>query len=392
MADYSGTQSKMAFKKDRGLYGLGPAISYPQTPGGTDMAAGHQIPFSSESLNKNQERAPDDSLVGSGATPSPDIVKYSLGGGQSSKFRWRGLERLFFCGMGYENPNDSPATIVVGAYAHLFEIDHALADQPWDSGELDGYTPPSSNDRKVRRGQLGVHKGVDDWVYYSAFVNGFTVSGSPSDGGMVEFEMMPYDRLRGSYNNGNWALPSGPTSRVLFENITVSLGARSGGEGGLTDIRVNKFELRTANNLDDGDQTTESGKHIEIPVRTDKAMVSVVLELPRFQDTDDAMLDNFDLDTELALKIVCDGPEIGATGENHKWGFFLSSVYPAPAMYEYPVSGPGAIRGKWELNAYEVTGTDIFATNHYNSITTLKNSPLKITCHNADSTNYLLEE
>jgi hypothetical protein len=391
MAEYSGVISKMAFKKDRGLYGAGPDIAYPQTPGSTDMAAGHQLPFSSESLKNGLEKSDDDSLIGTGAYPTSDIVKHALGGGFSGKFRWRGLERLFLCGMGYENPNDSPTQLAVGAECHLFEIDHNLSDAAWSSDELDGYTPPSSNDRKVRRGQLGVYKGADDWVFYSSFVNAITISGTPADGVMAEFELVPYAMLRDDYNHDNWTLPTGVTTRILFDAVTVSLGTRAGGEGSLTDLRVNKFEIKIQNNLDSGDQTTESGKYIEQPLRSDLAKVMVTLELPRYNTGDDALLDQFDADTELALKIVCDGAQIGSTGYYRKWGFFMSSVRPAASMYDYPVDGPGAVRGKYELEAHQVTGTDIFAANHYNSITTVKDSALKIVTHNEDTTNYLLE-
>jgi len=77
MPDATGTLSKAAFVKDKGL---NPALGYGVAPGATDLAAGNQIPFTQEGLTKSLTRARDESLVGSQATPAAPIIATPVSG------------------------------------------------------------------------------------------------------------------------------------------------------------------------------------------------------------------------------------------------------------------------------------------------------------------------
>lgn len=398
MTDFGGQNAKAAFKKDRGLYGAGPAIAYPQVPGATDMSTGHQVAFLNDGLASKRERTSDDSLVGSGSQPVPDIFRKLGEGPLNANLRWRGLERIFLCAMGFEcapATNASPALLATGAYRHLFEIDESLVDEPWSSGDerASGF---NSNDRKVRRGQLGIFKGNEDWVFYSVFVNKLTISATPNEGVRVSVDFIAYDRVKGSYNHGNWTLPAGPVSRALFSQAVVRLGIRSGGEAGLVDPIVSKWELSIDNKLSAEDQSSVTGKNIEIPVRTEPVEVTLKLERPRYTDRglgDSAWFALFDADVELAASIVITGPTIGVTAFSHRFGFFMTSVKIGSESFEPNVQGPGSLRNSWSLQAYsrDPATTDIFAASRYSGISLLKNSALVMTIDNADSTNYLLE-
>lgn len=399
MADFGGWTAKAAFKKDRGLYGAGPAIAYPQVPGATDMAATHQFAFSQEALSAGRERQPDTSLVGTGSQLPPDVTRKNASGSISGKFRYRGLERLIMCAMGFEcapAANASPATLVAGAYRHLFEIDDTLVDEPWSSGDerAAGF---NSNDRKVRRGQLAIFKGSEDWNYYSVFVNKMTITGTPNDGITYAFDLLIYDRLRGSYNHANWTLPAGPTTRALFHQAAVRLGFRSGGEAGTQEVYASKWELTVDNRGSAEDQSTATGLYGEIPVRTDAATVMLKFERPRYTDRglgDPNWIAVIESDTELCAKIDITSPTlIGATAKPYHWGFYMTSLKQSSDSIEPNIDGPGPLRNSWTLQAFsrDPATTDVFAAGNYSGISLLKYSPLIVTCDNADAGNYLLE-
>jgi len=390
--DYSGIYSKVAIIKERGLYGGGPVIVYPEVPGATLLGAGHQVPYKNETLTRTDEREPNQNLTGVGVQLPPDIVKVTSAGGLSLDMHYRYYERLFMGGMGFEHPDDSPATIVAGAHCHVFEEDHSLMDQAWSSGDERAPGAWSSNDRKVRRYTVGVFKGDEDWVYYGCFVNSFTISGTPK---LVEaqVELIPYARVRGSYNSSNWTMPSVIQARTLFPQSEVRMGLRVSGEGGLGIMRVNKFELKHDNKLKADDQTNESGLYIEQPMRGEQSETTFNLEFPRYGDGDSGVLDIIDasVGVDLAAKLELIGAEIASTGEYHKWGFYMSNIRPAESPYEAPVDGAGPIQKKFNFKAYRPQGTDIFAANNYNGVTLLKDSPLVVVCQNDENVNYLLE-
>lgn len=395
--DALGILSKCAFKKDRGLYGAGPAVAYPETPGATSLAATHMVPFLSESISEAVERMLDQSLVGSGRELPADIIARDFSGSLETNLRYIGLERLMMCLMGFESPDTSGGSPdqlgATAAYAHLFEMDESIQDQSWNTVEVGSYSPPSVNDRKVRRGMLGFFKEYPtggDHVYYSCMVNKLTISGTPSEV-KCSWEIIPYARIKGSYNHANWTLPTGTVSTSIFHNGTIKMGTRAGGAGGLATIAPSEFELVIDNGLEASIRTVESGEFIIQPVRSAMRSVSGKFTFPRYDSTLETMIyAGHDLDTEYATYLEFEGPVI-VSPYNHLIGLYMTSIHLANP--KSPIDSPGAINTEFEyVAARPGASADIFvAGGQYGSITLKKNSELCVVMRNQFTTNYLIE-
>jgi hypothetical protein len=280
----------------------------------------------------------------------------------------------------------SPTAEKYNAAAHIFEGDNTIQDEAWNG--TDGRNPGfHANDRKIRRGLFGIDKQVNNFVFGSSFINKLTLSGNPQEVNLT-VDLISYDQKRGAYNSAAWTLPSGSTAQVLFQQLEVKLGLRSGGEGALTTIRPSSFELSIDNKLKGDDQTTESGVLIEQPVRDGFRETMLKLELPRYSV--DTWPVYFDLDSELAGKLVFTGPTIaGVSGSSYLWGFFMSSLrFSADTIN---VAGPGRLPEAIELYAEKPVTTDIFAAANYNSVALKKDSELVVKVQNEDPQNYLTE-
>jgi hypothetical protein len=465
MADALGTLAKAAIRKDRGLYGAGPGITFPDVPGGTDMATGHQVPFTSETLTKAIKRANDTSLVGAQGLPEAPIVEETAAGGLSCRARWRGQDRLFLFALGFEQPNGddgSPRLIGTGegtqvvtnttnatpivvtvtghgysdgdgvqiagvtgntaangdwaianttantfelidssgngahggsptaekfnAAHHLFEGDNHLQDLAWETedGRNPGFDPL---DRKVRRFQVGLDKGVSDHVFYSSFINKLTLSGNPNEVTLA-VELLSYNRVTGSYNSASWTLPLGSTAQVLFRQLEVQLGLRAAGAGALTVYRPNSFELAIDNGLKGDDQTTESGLNHEIPVRDGFRTTTLKLDFPRYSA--DTLGTAFDGDQEYAGQLEFTGPDLPSSGSTARlWGFYMSSLRFVSEGTN--IAGANRVPQSVEFVAEKPGGSDIFDATKYQSITTRKDSEIVIVTRSEDPQNYLTE-
>jgi len=388
MADALGILAKAAFKKDRGLYGAGPAIAYPEVPGAADLAATHMIPFSSESMTKPVESLKNVSLVGAGAQLPADRIKETVVGGVEGQLAYQGWERLMAIAMGFEPPDDSPATLAAGAYAHLFECDYDLQDMAWVATEDRAVNGWGATDRKVRRGQIGFCKQVTDWVFNSVMVNKVTISGNPSEI-KIAFELIGYDLYRGAYNSANWTLPAGSTALALFSQLVAKVGERAGGAGALTTFAPSSFEISINNNLKGDDQTTTSGVHIVQPVRAGMQEIAFKLEFPRYNSDLTSLAGWAELNTELAASLVFTGPQIAVTGFYHTWELYMSSVRAKiPAS---PINGPAPLTQSIEFEVHRPSGSDIFDAGSYHAIVTKKDSALVAIINDAFATNYSLE-
>lgn len=391
MADALGVLAKAAFKKDRGLYGAGPAIAYPQVLGASDMAATHMIPFSSETMTAGLDYLKDPRLVGAGAQLPADVISDKIAGGVEGPLAYQGWERLLQCALGYENPDASPVLLATGAYAHLFECAKDLQDEAWGSG--DDRTPGawSANDRKVRRGQIGFRKQVTDWVFGSSMVNKMTISGNPTDV-KIAFEMIGWDLYMGAYNSANWTLPVGKESLAIYPQLAVKVGTRAAGTAGLVTMGPSSFELSVNNNLKADDQTNTSGTHILQPCRGGMQEISLKLEFARYNSDLTALLGYADTGTELAASLVFTGPLIGVTAQYHSWQLFMSSIFAKNPIVS--ISGPGPLTTSLEFEVFRPSTTDMFnvvPATYYHSIPLKKDSALVACVHNGFATNYLLE-
>jgi hypothetical protein len=461
MPEAIGVLAKAAFRKDNGLT---PASTYGATPGGTDLGAGHQIPFTQEALTQALTRAMDPSLIGANAVPAAPVIAKPTTGPLTGRARWRGFERFFALALGFELPNGddgSPRLIGTGegtksvtgatnatpivvtvashgysngdgiqiasvggntaangdwkiaavttntfelvdssgnagytsggtaekynAAAHIIEGDDYLQDIAWEAA--DGRNPGfSATDKKVRRGQIGIAKQVSDWVYYSAYINKLTISGNPNEV-TVTVDFIFYDRVHGSYNSGSWTMLSGSTAQVLFQQLEVKLGTRSGGEGSMATVRPSSFELSIDNKLKGDDQTTESGVNIEPPVRDGFRETMLKLEFPRYSS--DLYMTTADIDSEMAGKLIFTGPTL-AGGQTYLWGFFMSSLRHIGAP-DASISGPGRVPQTLEFVAEKPGGSDIFDAGNYEGVALKKDSEIVIKVQNQDFGNYITE-
>lgn len=388
MPDSVGVLAKAAFRKDRGLYGGGPAITYPTVPGASELAATHQVPFSSESLTRNVQLLKSPALLGSAQAIPAGIVSKMFSGSMEGPLAWVGWERLLMAAFGYENPDSSPYTLAAGAYAHLFELDNDLQDQPWTSGDERAAGGWSASDRKVRRGMLGVSKQLEDWVFSSVMVSKVTVSGTPAES-KIALDLIPHGLYRGSYNSANWALPAGSVVPAMFSQLVVMMGTTAGGAGSMYAVYPSEFEITADLKLKGDDITTELAPSIVQPVRADMLDVGIKLTFPRYNTAATGLYTLLEANTEMAVSLILTGPQIAATGQYHKYRFYASSVrMKSPSGGQ--VQGPGALTFDVEMEAHR-PGTDIFAAGSYHSIPIKKDSPLKLIVQNAFATNYLLE-
>jgi hypothetical protein len=391
MSDALGTLAKAAFKKDRGLYGAGPAIAYPQVPGATDLGATHMIPFSSETMTTALEYLEDVRLIGAGGQLPADVISDKVLGGVEGPLAYQGWERLLMAALGYENPDASPVTLVSGAYAHLFECEYDLQDSAWNSGDDRIAGGWSANDRKVRRGQIGFRKQVTDWVFGSVFVNKMTLSGNPKEV-KIAFDLIGYDLYLGAYNSASWTLPAGSAALSIFPQLVVKVGTRAGGTAGLATMGSSSFELVVNNNLKADDQSNTSGTHILQPVRGGMQNISLKLDFPRYNTDLTNLIGYSDDNTELAASLAFTGPIIGVTAYNHMWNLFMSSL--RAKNPNVPITGPAPLTVAVEFDVSRPGGTDIFnavPATYYHSIALKKDSALVACIHNAFATNYLLE-
>ena len=389
MADFIGIQGTAAFAKDRGLYGAGPDIVYPDVPG-TTLGATHQLPFTSESLTEALEYEHDPALVGSGIAPPSSRVSESIKGTLEGHMRYRGWERLMCIACGFEQPDNSPAILgATSAMGHIFELDEAMQDQAWVAGDerTAGF---NAGDRKVRRGQIVIDKGqAYSHGFHSCMVDKFTLSGNPKEVG-IAFDIIGYDYAIGSYNAASWTLPAGGEYRALFQQATVYLGTRAAGYGALSEFKPSGFELALANNLKGDDITTGTAPNIVQPERSNFREVTFSLEFPRYS-ADQVTLEGYaGLDTELAGYLELVGPQIGATGYYLTWGFYMSSLHintTEPAN----VGGPGVLTWSCSMDAHRPGGSDIFVGNKHEGIALVKDGEMVVKCINEDTADYITE-
>lgn len=274
------------------------------------------------------------------------------------------------------------------AFSHLFELDDALQDQGFLAGERNNF---HANDRKVRRGQVGLAKTVEDWIFGSCMVNKMTINGNPSEVGIV-FDLTPYELYRGDYSSDTWTVASGSTSQGLFQQTVVELARRTDTPGSMTTIAASGFELVVDNPLKTDDRTTASSPNIIIPVRDNFKSVTLKLDRPRYSsvDGDNTLIGYFAQGQEMSAKITITGALIGGSAY-YMYRFCLPSIYATGPLGPANIEGPGPLTQEWNFRAYRPITTDPFAASYYDSITVLKDSELVIVHHNIEGCNYLRE-
>lgn len=274
------------------------------------------------------------------------------------------------------------------SFAHLFELDDLLQDEAYGSGERENF---NANCRKVRRGQFGLAKQVEDWVFSSCMFNKFTVSGNPNEIN-VDFDVTPYSLLRGSYNSAAWTLLSGTTTEALFQQATIKLARRSDTPGSMTTIAASSFEIVLENALKVDDKTTESAPYGIQPVRENFKDPTIKISRPRFATAyDDQMLDYIQSNQEFSVSIEITGTTISPTSDTYQINFYFPSLKSIGEL-GVNIGGPGPLAHEWNFRAHRPITTDPFAATKYHSITPTKDSPLVMVIQNNEGLNYLTEE
>lgn len=389
----TGVKARAGFALDRGLYGAGPPITYPQDPpGAAQIGAGHQVPLSAESMTEAHEFALDDSLVGAGVQLPGEIAEVAVPGNVEGPLRWRGWERLLYCAMGFEHPDNSPADIIpvgTAGYGHLFEQDDVLADSPWLAGERTPGWP--AGDHKVRRGVFGADKGrgaAANHAFSSCMVDKMTITGNPREV-RVAFDLIGYKRNIGAYNSASWTLPTGAESMALFQQLTVMLGTRAGGFAGLTAFCPSTFELTTSNNLKGDDRSVCTAPYIVQPERNAHRETTLKLEFPRYNTDAETLLGYAQLGTEMAGYLEFHGPALGVG--NRRYGFYMSSLV---ATEDAPgnIDGPGVLTYSITFRAHKPKGSDIFVgSGKHFGIALVKDGEMVASAVNEDTTPYSTE-
>jgi len=391
MADAIGLSSKAAFRKDPGENATSPTglKSYPHTPGGTDLGANDMIPFTNESLSEINEYSMDPALDGSHSAPPGEIILTNCSGTIGGHLRYCGWERPFLCAMGFEyshSTNGSPKSLGSGAYAHLFEMDDLLQDLAYTAGERETY---HANDIKARRGQIGLAKQVEDWVFSSCIFNSFKITGNPREI-TTEFGVIPYSLVRGSYNSGSWTAASGTATEALFKQCEIKLARRADTPGSMTTIAASGFEITGDGGMKGDDVTSESAPNIIIPVRENPFDVQLKIERPRFATAyDDQLITYIQGDTEFSAIITITGALIGGA-YSYKYKLCFPSLK-ATSPIAVNIDGPGPLSHEWTFRAFRPLTTDPFAATEYESISLIKDSPFVMMIYNNENVNYLTE-
>ena len=90
----AGFSSKTAWKKEAAQSDYGTPI---------EVGANDQMPLISESLNRNIEKEPDNSIRHAAGYGAADTVGKTVSGNAVFDLIYRGLESLFVCAMGFCN-------------------------------------------------------------------------------------------------------------------------------------------------------------------------------------------------------------------------------------------------------------------------------------------------
>lgn len=369
-----GAISKAAFKKDP------KQSAYPKADwGANDIAAGDQIPFLSESISSAVEKEFDNTLQGGAGRVKADTVAKSATGGLVLQARYNNVGRLSAMAMGFENPNDAGATYhgspetVSGKSKHVLELDDNLHREGWLAGEErypsgGGGGTWNAGDQKVRSGVLALAKQVNDWKFHSVMVNRMTVRGEMKRVS-IEYELIGYNLVRGSYNSANWTLATDKRNVIMPGVLTFKINNTAYG--------ISRYEISLDNNLI-SERDTASGLFIREPVRNGKRTVQFGFDFLRYESN--TFLDNLDNDTER----YCSFKHVS---NDYALGFYFSAF--KFEKIDAPIAGSEIIRMKHQCVPY-IPSSDQFASE-WSNIQLKKNAEMVCMIIDDNSNNYLDE-
>lgn len=363
-------ESKAAFQKDS------QTSTYPVESG--SLGAGDSVPILNESIKDGHERVDDNVLSGNAGLLTSDLIAENYAGGLSCQLRYNDLGPLLCAGFGFENPNDDGATYhgspeADGSqYRHIFELDDNLKTEAWLAGEErypsgSGGGTWNANHTKVRRGALGLAKGVSDWRYNSAMVNRMVFTFEPNLC-KIDFDIIAYSRDRGDYSSSTWTFSS-DVRNVVFPNITFDIDG--------TDYGIARAEVAIDNKLAI-QRDTESGVNILEPWREDMRVSTLAFDFLRYED--DTFFDSFDNDTEFYCSIE-------AASGNYELGLYMNAAKFSDV--QAPIPGSGILGMQHQAVLYRPSSNNFASV--LGDIELKKDAEVFCALVNDHSTNYLTE-
>jgi hypothetical protein len=254
------------------------------------------------------------------------------------------IEHNDLLGYGGREPSDHGNVNIVGSTIH--ELDYDNFDPLFEAamGQVSTRTFAPTNDHVGKYYWIEFDKQVERWQYGACKANKIVIRG-PENNGLVVMEVEHYGRLliRDSDALVVGALTS--SSKVLFKNLDFRIGDYVDALAGGDSVKISSFELTFERNFKKDDFTNNTtGIYCEEPVPGDWRNVTLSLEIPRYNTTNDLFADWKQAGTGLQASFTFTG-----TG-----GTLLISL---PEMrifsgFDMPIEGPAPLVQSGELVCY----------------------------------------
>jgi hypothetical protein len=204
------------------------------------MAAGHQIPFTQESISKNLTRAIDTSLVGAQSVPAAPVIAEATAGALTGRFRYEGLQRLILMALGFESPNgDDGSPRLIGTGEGTKVVTGATNATPIViSVATHGY----SNGDGIQIAAVGGNTAANgDWSIANVTAGTFELVDSSGNG---------------AYTSGGTAERYNAATHIFEGDETIQDQAWNGNDGrnpgfSANDRKVRRFQLGVAKQVND---------------------------------------------------------------------------------------------------------------------------------------------
>lgn len=194
------------------------------TPG-TPVVVTQKVPFISESIKSQFNHVQDNSLCGPAARPKSQQGTLISEGGFELHFRYQ-LAQLILQHFFGSYLVDTP---VVGT--HTYSLDPSI--------DGDALT-------------LAIEKVVSVWEHTGYKISELTISGSPTDGIMIEVDGFAVNTDLASVTNTSATLEAlaGPGDFMLFQDMTLRIGDHADALTAADEIDISSFEININRNLE----------------------------------------------------------------------------------------------------------------------------------------------
>lgn len=335
-----------------------------------------QIGLESEGLQANPSYAVSEAVVGRAAAEDVDLVSFAPLGPLSTPLWFEHLEPLFFAMTGYECPDQpatrNPAGTDLGgspapndgspeSFLHIFEPDTNLHREAWMSGERAasgaGDYVWTGSDQKVRTVSLLLDKGVgtspcEHWV--DCMVNKASISGAVGEKPvMCNWDLIPRHRTMVA-SPGSLVLPGYSPRPAHF--VGAKLYCSTPGNALTTELPISEFEFIVDNQLEDaefdsgGNDLVEGLAYRSEPRRKGPRITTMKMKFARHRAETSLARVYYDSGLEVQLRLVLTGPAI--SGSAYPYQMVIAIPAAKFTNAQFPVDGPGIIKGEAEVRAY----------------------------------------